>query len=225
MALSAVATLAYFLLVSRDYSSVWPSDYHSLVTFFIAVDFLCCTLPFILSIFYHTFMCHSSGQHTYKQLLKLDIFGVWLTCTFGPISHIYTALYCLEMWRHLYLLLYMSISFVVLYYLLVVDCKQRRVVVLTVQFVFLVFIHLIRLTPLASTDPETLKYYLIMDAMSVVGGTINAFHIPERWAPGKLDYVFNGHSLMHIVAFVALAVGRQGFLLDMVWLNSGAKCS
>ena len=118
----------------------------------------------------------------------------------------------------------MILSFIVLYYLLVEDCKRKRVVALTVQFMFRVLVSLVRLTPYASTYPEAFKYYLMMDAISAMGALINALHIPEKWVPGKLDYVFNGHNLMHIAAFMTLAVGRQGFLLDMAWLNSGGVC-
>lgn len=218
-------TFLYFLLASRDYLAVWP-QHTSLVTVFISIDFVCSVLPFLLSVLYHTFMCHHSGERTYRRLLKSDVFGVWLVCTFGPISTLYTGLYFLPVLRLIYLLLYMLISLVVLYYLLVVDCKRQRVAALTAQFVFRVSVHFVRLSPSLSPAPrEALKYLITMDVMSAVGGLINALHVPERWLPSRLNYVCNGHSLMHVVAFLSLAVGRQGFLIDMKWLNSGATCT
>lgn len=34
------------------------------------------------------------------------------------------------------------------------------------------------------------------------GGLAYAEHWPERWLPGKLDYVLNSHQLMHVMASV-----------------------
>lgn len=217
-------TLFYFVLTSRDYWWVWPHS-NSVVTLFICIDCVCSILPFALSVLYHTFMCHHSGEKTYRQLLKSDVFGVWLTCTFGSISTLYTGLYCLPTLRQLYLLLYMFISSIVLYYLLVVDCKRQRVMALTVQFVFRVLVHFVPLSSLSTGTSGASKYLVMMDAISAVGAVINALHIPERWATGKLDYVCNGHTLMHMAAFLSVAVGRQGFLLNMAWLNHGATCT
>ena len=63
-----------------------------------------------------------------------------------------------------------------------------------------------------------------MDAISATGAVVNALHVPERWFPGKMDYFLNGHTLMHIAAFLSLVVARQGFLCDMRWLNEVATC-
>ncbi len=222
-------SLLYFLLTSfRDYMAVWPDqDNHnySLITTFIWVDLVTCTLPFLLSIVYHTFMCHDSGERTYNRLLKVDVFGVWCACTFGTVSTIYTGLYCHSNVRHIYLLWYLLLSMVVVYYLLVFDCKRRRVVALTIQFFFRVLIHVVRLSPYAKTNPEAIKFLITTDAVSAFGALINALHVPERWAPGKVDYALNGHSLMHIAAFLCIAIGRQGFLLDMVWLGQHGVCA
>ena len=217
--------MLYFLLASRDYWAVWPHD-TSIVTVFIYIDFICSVLPFLLSVLYHTFMCHRSGETTYRRLLKSDVFGVWLVCTLGPISTLYTGLYCLPALRRVYLLSYVLISLTVLYYLLVVDSKRQRVAALTTQFVFRIVVHFVRLSPgHFPARRDALKYLVTMDAMSAVGALINVFHIPERWLPSRLNYVCNGHSLMHIVAFLSLVVGRRGFFIDMQWLNSGAVCT
>ena len=96
---------------------------------------------------------------------------------------------------------------------------------LTIQFFFRVLIHIVRLSPLAFTDYNAAKFFIGMDATSAVGALINALHIPERWAPGKLDYAFNGHFLMHIAALICLVLGRRGFLLDMAWLGKEDICA
>lgn len=221
-----VIALLYFLVATRNYPSIWPSktsDTERVVKVFIIGDFVCTILPFLLSIIYHTFMPHLKGEKVYKQLLKLDIFGVWWCCTMGPISNFYTGLYCTTGLMAAYFALYFSFSAYVLYYLMVVDCKRKRVIALTVQFFVRVCIHPLRYS-LSFTSSAAVKYYFGMDIISAFGAVVNALHIPERWFPGKLDYVFNGHTLMHIAALLALIVARQGFLCDMTWLNDVGSC-
>lgn len=217
----------YFLFAVQDYFTIWPSktsDTARVVSTFVIGDFLCTILPFTLSILYHTFMPHHSGEKTYKQLLKVDVFGVWWCCTLGPVSSIYTGLYCWGGLRVAYFAVYLSLSAYVLYYLMVVDCKRKRVIALTVQFFVRMLVHPLRLSPLSISSSAAVKYYLVMDSVSAIGAVVNALHIPERWFPGRMDYVLNGHTLMHVAAMVSLAFARQGFLCDMAWLNNDGGC-
>ena len=91
---------------------------------------------------------------------------------------------------------------------------------LAVQFCFRTATHFVRLTPIGSGHPSAIPYYIIMDTIAGPGALINALHIPERCLPGKVDYIFNGHNLMHVAAFLSIATCRQGFLLDMLWLST-----
>lgn len=222
-----VFALLYFLTATRDYLTIWPHEHSptsSLVSALIVGDFVCSLLPFALSIVYHTFMPHHSGEKTYVQLLKLDVFGVWWCCTLGPISNIFTGFYCAHGLMTAYVCLYFSLSLYVLYYLMVEDCKRKRTVALTVQFFVRLLIHPMRLSSLSISSPASIRYYFMMDLVSAAGAVINALHVPERWFPGKLDYVLNGHTLMHVAALVSLALARQGFLCDMTWLSGAGGC-
>ena len=165
-----------------------------------------------------------SGPRVYTPLLKADVFGVWFATTFGALSALYVTLHCMPMLLRGYLVLYILLSLVVLYYLIVVDCKRKRFVALTVQFLFRSLIHLCRLTPLVTVPVTAFQYYLVMNAISSVGALINALRIPERLFPGGCDYVLNGHSLMHVAAFLSVFVGRYGLLIDLNWLTSDATC-
>lgn len=221
--------LVYFTLSAYQYRQIWPTDFSSpnkrTVLFFIIADFLYSTLPFLLSITYHTFMPHNSGPLTYRRLLKTDIFGVWLICTFGPLSSIYTGLYCSPDIISLFLAVYFMLSAAVLYYLMVQDCKRKRVAALTAQFFLRILIHPLRLT-ISQSSTDAVFYYIIMDIITSVGALVNSHHVPERWMPGSwVDYIFNGHSLMHVAAILGLLVGKHGFFSDMHWLNSVASCS
>lgn len=169
-------------------------------------------------------MPHSSGERTYTTLLKLDILGIWWCCTLGPISNFYTGLYCTTRLLVSYFSLYMVLSAYALYYLMVVDCKRKRVSALTIQFACRILIYPLRLSPLSHSSTASVTFYCVMDLVSATGAVVNALHIPERWFPGKLDYVFNGHTLMHVLSMVAIVIARQGFLCDMTWLNEVETC-
>ena len=218
--------LLYFILAIRDYQSVLPGN-HWLVAVFVCTDFLCCTLPFALSILYHTFMCHSGGEAVYKALLKVDVAGVWVIATAGPLPLMYTALGCHRNLLCFYMAAYALVSAVSLRYLLLVDSKRARLAVLSLQFVFRVMATVSRAFLLSPSDPrlQAFSLFVATDVLSLVGASINAFHIPERWFPINPVYIFNGHSLMHVVGVVMLMVARRGFLLDMQWLNHDGVCS
>lgn len=159
------------------------------------------------------------------QLLKVDIFGVWWCSTLGPISNIFTGLYCAPNVMFAYFCVYGLLSLYVLYYLMIEDCKKKRTVALTVQFFVRILLYPLRFSSLSAVSSRAaIKYYFMMDMISAVGAIINALHVPERWFPGKLDYVLNGHTLMHVAGLVGLAIARQGFLCDMAWLNGVGAC-
>lgn len=46
-----------------------------------------CLSPWIGSTLYHLFMSHKSGLTTYKQLLAMDMFGIWVAQNCGMISY------------------------------------------------------------------------------------------------------------------------------------------
>lgn len=208
---------------SWDHSATWTNG-NTLVRFFIISDILTSTLPFALSVLYHTFMPHVSGEQVYNRLLKTDVFGVWFATTFGSLSGLYVTLYCFPRFLLLYLVIYLLLSLAVLYYLVIVDCKRKRVVGLTIQFFFRSLVQILRLTPAVTVPLSAFKYYLVMNVISGVGALINALHIPERWFPGRCDYLVNGHSLMHVAAILSLLVGREGLLIDMEWLVANPTC-
>ena len=203
---------------------MWSSESLGIITCFIVLDYLSSCVPFIASVVYHLFMPHNSGRHTYNMLLMVDVCGVWFSCTVGALSLIYCSLQCIPWLRNCYLMLYAVVSLTCLVFLVTSTSAKARVVPLTIQFCVRVISHFIRLSPIGSGHPSAVNYHIIMDIFAAAGALINALHIPERWLPGKVDYIFNGHSLMHISAFVTLTFGRKGFLLDMLWLSTNNHC-
>lgn len=226
--ISHCAAFIYFVLAAfLDYPSVWPpsGDNGVVVRTFILLDLTCSLLPFLLSVTYHTFMPLWGSPSAYQRLLNLDVLGVWIVCTLGPLSYMYTGLYCSPGLQCVCVCCYLAVSLLVLYCLMLVASKRERVTALTVQLaVRFLLTHPFRLASVSPVSLQALKYYITVDAISAVGALINAHHIPERWLPGKLDYVCNGHTLMHVAAILTVAIGRRGFLLDMAWLNGERTC-
>ena len=218
---STALALCYFVIASLyDYGNIWSEGIPAIAKCFIVLDYTASCVPFIFSVLYHVFMPHSSGKGTYNLLLKMDVCGVWFSCSVGGISLIYCSLHCRPWLRNFYLLAYAVISWVCLLRLILSTSAKSRVMPLTVQFCFRTATHFVRLTPMGSGHPSAIPYYIIMDTIAGPGALINALHIPERWIPGKVDYIFNGHNLMHIAAFLSIVTCRQGFLLDMQWLST-----
>ena len=53
----------------------------------------------------------------------------------------------------------------------------------------------------------------------IIGAFMSAFRFPERWWPGKFDFAFNSHNIMHV--FVVLGGLHMHFATcgDLVWLT------
>ncbi|XP_071521088.1 progestin and adipoQ receptor family member 4 isoform X3 [Panulirus ornatus] len=58
--------------------------------------------PWVGSTIYHLFMNHRAGETCYKSLLHLDMFGIWITQSFGALTTVYASVSCLSsswIWR------------------------------------------------------------------------------------------------------------------------------
>lgn len=47
---------------------------------------------------------------------------------------------------------------------------------------------------------------------------MSATRVPERWFPGRLDYGFNSHNLMHVLVVVGAFHMHAGARADLLWL-------
>ncbi|CAL4133692.1 unnamed protein product, partial [Meganyctiphanes norvegica] len=72
--------------------------------------------PWVGSTIYHLFMNHRAGEHCYKSLLHLDMFGIWITQSFGALTTVYASVSCLSVswiWRTIGI--YCVVSLICLY--------------------------------------------------------------------------------------------------------------
>ncbi|XP_069950845.1 progestin and adipoQ receptor family member 4 isoform X3 [Cherax quadricarinatus] len=68
--------------------------------------------PWVGSTIYHLFMNHRSGELCYKSLLHLDMFGIWITQSFGALTTVYASVSCLStawIWRVLAIYCFVSL--------------------------------------------------------------------------------------------------------------------
>ncbi|XP_045593703.2 progestin and adipoQ receptor family member 4 isoform X2 [Procambarus clarkii] len=68
--------------------------------------------PWVGSTIYHLFMNHRAGESCYKSLLHLDMFGIWITQSFGALTTVYASVSCLSsawIWRVLAVYCFVSL--------------------------------------------------------------------------------------------------------------------
>ena len=205
----------YFALQYQSYENIWQQSLANKLLCVLHMS--CAVLPFVFSFLYHLFMPHDGGAQTYNKLLKLDVFGVWCITTVGAILSLLPAMQCHSIVMLFSLCVYLPVSFATLWMLMTCNTAQHRVIALTVQYCARVAILSFRLCPLSSGHPLGLYYIVAVDCISAPGALVNGLKVPERLFPGKVDYFGNGHSIMHILAFLVTALGHKAFLLDMEW--------
>lgn len=57
------------------------------------------------------------------------------------------------------------------------------------------------------------------DAIAIFGGIIGALRVPERFFPGRFDFFFNSHHIMHVLVLVAVVQMHYAAKLDLIWLS------
>jgi predicted membrane channel-forming protein YqfA (hemolysin III family) len=209
----------YFTASSSIYNSVWNEGcYH--VRVFVVISFLVSTLPFLASVAYHLFMPHVSGCRTYRWLLKVDVVGVWCMTSVGAVPQLWSVTYCHSAVQTGAVTLYATVSAFALWIILVYDSAIHRVVALTLQYFFRIGFHVFRMCPWSGGHPYAFLLMTVVDMLAAPGALVNGLKIPERQFPGKLDYLGNGHTIMHVVSFFVVLVSRRSLLLDMEWYNT-----
>ena len=143
--------------------------------------------------------------------------GVWCITSLGAVPQLTTVMCCHALLRVGGMIIYFAISLVALWIILTYDSAKHRVIALTVQYLFRVGLHIFRLCPLSGGHPYAFTLMTVVDLLAAPGALINGLKVPERWLPGKVDYIGNGHTLMHVISFFVVLVSKRAFLLDLEW--------
>ena len=162
-------------------------------------------------------------EFVYNMWLMIDYCGIWLLLTVIPQIVIIPWGFenCSEHYRlgtHLAYGFTSALPLGILLYPALVWGKpgtaKHRLGALALQFVARTCIYTLRAN-LDCSNKEALKYYGIMELLSVLGGVVNASRSPERWFDsGQLDLGLNSHQLMHLSAALAIVVMYLGTQVD-----------
>ncbi|EFX81652.1 hypothetical protein DAPPUDRAFT_196031 [Daphnia pulex] len=168
--------------------------------------------PWVGSAIYHTFMNHHHGYSVYRRLLQLDMLGIWVTQSFGALTGVIAATYCFPACIGIVIVLIYSLSCLWGLY------KDRRLCFF-LPVVIRLTLGILRTMHLASGHPDSISHVWLQDAISILGGFIGAMRIPERWFPGRFDFFFNSHHIMHVLVLVAVVQMHYASKLDLIWLS------
>lgn len=184
------------------------------------VHYLACITPQLGSVLYHLFMNHKGGAPVYHTLLTVDMCGVCMVNTLGALPIIYVTLLCYPSTRSAALLMYTCLSSYAIYCAITASSNVTRLRSFAWQAFFRFLFFYLRWVGLGTGHPSSLQRYLVMDSLALLGGMINISRIPERWKPGKFDYWFNSHQIMHVLAVLSITYLHWGVVSDLLWVTT-----
>ncbi|XP_063606809.1 progestin and adipoQ receptor family member 4-like isoform X2 [Penaeus indicus] len=118
--------------------------------------------PWVGSTIYHLFMNHRAGESCYKSLLHLDMFGIWITQSFGALTTVYASVFCLSetlIWK--VLVVYCLVSLWCLYKALSARSAMARRLCFSLAVVMQLSLLYLRFTPLGGGDPRAVIHYVM----------------------------------------------------------------
>lgn len=148
-----------------------------------------------------------------------------LLCPFAgalPIVHI--SLLCQPLARRSAMFGYVLFSCRSVRDTLTARSSARRLRSFALQALFRAFLFFLRWFKLGTGNPDSLRLYVIMDLLALMGGLVNVWRVPERFSPGTFDYWFNSHQIMHIAVVLAIMFLHWGTMEDLTWLKD-YQCS
>jgi len=183
--------------------------------FMLGVYTAAASVTMALSALYHTFMPTARSQWQYNLLLKIDVAGVWLVNVAGWTLSLFTVGACTAP-LPLRLLPLLVVGGGTLVMIIRADTAVQRGIPLLLIAAPRMLGFPLRLWLGLGTAQAT-GMWALSEVVAVVGGAVNVARIPERWAPGNHDY-FNSHTIMHVLALVAIATAHLAASHDRAWI-------
>jgi len=183
------------IFVHEMMKNYWPEA--PMMFYVTLLSFAACMLS---SVMYHTFM--NFTPH-YDNWLKFDVCGIYAAFLFAQPAVVWFGFTCFPHLRVPFLVFYYSIGLFSAY-----KAVQSNSIKLRAKYMCFTGLArgmvLIARFLIGAGRLRVLTMYLAADIIGLVGAMINASQLPEKWYPGKFDFAFNSHQIMHIFAFVAL---------------------
>ncbi|XP_053976861.1 progestin and adipoQ receptor family member 4 [Hylaeus volcanicus] len=182
--------------------------------------------PWIGSFVYHLFMNLNYDDVFYKKLLRLDMIGIWLCQSFGAIPMIAASVHCLpnSCW-YCCIFIYCFLSIWGLLMAMNAYSPWERRLCFAPPFLMRMMVMILRCFGIGGGSPNALHHIVLQDLIAVVGATIGALRIPEKWIPGKLDFILNSHNLMHVLVVLAVCSMHAATLQDLAWMTDPSTCN
>ncbi|KAK4883698.1 hypothetical protein RN001_007017 [Aquatica leii] len=180
--------------------------------------------PWIGSFVYHLFMNLERGERVYHRLLQLDMLGIWICQSFGAMPMLLATTYCLPgTYRLLGVSSYCLSSLWGLYKAMNALSPWERRLCFLFPFCMRIVLCGLRFYNYGGGDPAAITHLILQDLVSLIGGSIGALHIPERWFPGCVDLYLNSHNIMHVLVVTAVYSMHVATMRDLAWMDQ-VKC-
>ncbi|XP_070566575.1 progestin and adipoQ receptor family member 4-like [Ptychodera flava] len=196
----------------------WQSISDS-VTWLVILHYLATISVLLGSVIYHLFMNHHGGPVVYKKLLQFDMCGIWTLNTFGVLSNVSAAFSNMSVLCWLVPGLYTLVSFCALHEAMTAETVRTRVTSFLKPSLFRWVVTCLRIAGSAGGSPQAVRHIVWMEIFSISGGFFNVTRIPERWFPGRFDYLFNSHQILHTLAILGILHLHWGTIEDIMWLS------
>uniref|UniRef100_A0A8D3B464 Progestin and adipoQ receptor family member IVb n=1 Tax=Scophthalmus maximus TaxID=52904 RepID=A0A8D3B464_SCOMX len=140
--------------------------------------------------------------------------------THGALPIIHITLLCYPAMQQAALLTYILLSAYGIYCATTARTNILRLQAFVWQAVFRFSLFLFRVYGSGVGSPSSLRLFVIMDSLAVLGGLVNIIQIPERFSPGLFDNWGNSHQIMHIMVTCSIVYLHWGTLEDLAWIKT-----
>ncbi|XP_030611512.1 progestin and adipoQ receptor family member 4 isoform X2 [Archocentrus centrarchus] len=140
--------------------------------------------------------------------------------THGALPIIYITLLCYPAVQQTALLAYILLSAYGIYCATTARTNVRRLRAFVWQAMFRFSLFLFRVYGSGVGSPNSLRLFVIMDCLAVLGGLVNIVQIPERFKPGLFDNWGNSHQIMHVMVICSIIYLHWGTLEDLAWIRT-----
>ncbi|XP_045925487.1 progestin and adipoQ receptor family member 4 [Micropterus dolomieu] len=140
--------------------------------------------------------------------------------THGALPIIHITLLCYPAIRRAALLAYILLSAHGIYYATTARSNIHRLRAFIWQGLFRFSLFLFRVYGSGVGSPNSLRLFVIMDCLAVIGGLVNIIQIPERFIPGFFDNWGNSHQIMHVMVICSIIYLHWGTLEDLDWIKT-----
>uniref|UniRef100_A0A3B4AN10 Uncharacterized protein n=1 Tax=Periophthalmus magnuspinnatus TaxID=409849 RepID=A0A3B4AN10_9GOBI len=140
--------------------------------------------------------------------------------THGALPIIHITLLCYPRLQQAALLIYILLSAHGIYCATTARTNILRLRAFVWQAFFRFGLFLFRVYGSGVGSPNSMRLFVIMDSLAVLGGVVNIIQIPERFSPGLFDNWGNSHQIMHVMVICSIIYLHWGTLEDLAWIKS-----